>query len=119
MPRSAPPRDPLQLPDVPPRLWIGGVYVVLFLLSVPWYLPESDPVPIWLGLPYWVVISIVSSVGVALFTALIVTRCWPVDPDAPRVAQRNLDTSSTSSHADTDSAPARDHLYDQENGDSP
>ena len=115
MPRSAPPRDPLQLPDVPPRLWIGGVYVVLFLLSVPWYLPESDPVPIWLGLPYWVVISIASSVGVALFTALIVTRCWPVDPDAP---QRSIALSSASRNANTDSGPARDHLHDQENGDS-
>jgi len=91
---------------------------MLFLLSVPWYLPESDPVPIWLGLPYWVVISIASSVGVALFTALIVTRRWPVDPDAPRVAQRNLDRSSASSNADTDSAPSLDYLHDRENGDS-
>ena len=116
MPKPAPPPNPLRLPGAPPRLWIGGVYVVLFLLSVPWYLPEIDPVPIWMGLPYWVVISIASSLGVALFTAVVVTRCWPVDPDESRVAQRNAGMSTASQDAGADNGSPRDHLHDHENG---
>jgi hypothetical protein len=32
---------------------------------------------IWFGLPHWVVISLLATVGVALFTALVVHRWWP------------------------------------------
>ena len=65
------------------RWWIGGVYLVLFGLSVPWYLPTSDTVRTWLGLPYWVVVSLAASVGVALFTAFVAVRHWPEDSEPP------------------------------------
>ena len=71
------PRAPLELPPAPRHWWIGVVYVLLFAVSVPWYLPAVKPVPTWLGLPFWVVLSVVGSVAVALFTALVVTRYWP------------------------------------------
>jgi hypothetical protein len=61
------------------------VYLVLFALSVPWYLPATgtSPVPLWLGLPYWVVVSITGNVAVALFTALVTVRYWPDDAPGP------------------------------------
>ena len=70
-------------PPRPTRWWIGVVYLILFGMSVPWYLPARSPVPLWLGLPYWVVLSIAASVGVALFTAFVVVRRWPDDPPSP------------------------------------
>ena len=57
--------------------WIWPVYVVLFALSVPWYLPGDAPLRIWLGLPHWVVLSLAATAGVAVFTAFVVHRLWP------------------------------------------
>ena len=85
MATPVPHRDPLESSPTPTRWWIGGVYLGLFAVSVPWYLPAADPVPIWFGLPHWVVLSIAGCVAVALFTALVVVRYWPDDlPSEPR-----------------------------------
>jgi hypothetical protein len=61
------------------RPWIWLVYVVLFALSIPWYLPADDTPAIWLGLPYWVVVSLMACFAIACFTAFVVQRCWPDD----------------------------------------
>src|SRR5688572_15326176 len=50
---------------VVPR-WVWLVYVGLFAASVPWYLPDGR-VPIWLGLPYWVVLSLTAVFCIAIF----------------------------------------------------
>lgn len=55
-------------------MWL--VYLALFGLSVPWYLP-AGPLRLWLGLPHWVVLSVTSMVGVALFTVVVIHRYWP------------------------------------------
>ena len=60
--------------------WIWYVYLLLFAVSVPWYLPTNAPLRIWLGLPHWVVISLLASFGVAVFTAFVVHRLWPEQP---------------------------------------
>ena len=71
-------------PQQPTRWWIGAVYLVLFAFSVPWYLPFSDPVPLWLGLPYWVVLSVSGYLAIAAFTALVAIRYWPIDESPQR-----------------------------------
>ena len=53
------------------------MYLLLFGASVPWYLPAAAPMRIWFGLPHWVVISLLATVGVAVFTALVVHLWWP------------------------------------------
>lgn len=63
-----------------PRRWVWAVYVCLFAVSVPWYLPAGEPLRVWFGLPHWVVISLVAYLGVALFTVWVVRHCWP-EPD--------------------------------------
>ena len=40
------------------------MYLLLFGASVPWYLPEDTPIQIWFGLPQWVVISLLATIGV-------------------------------------------------------
>jgi hypothetical protein len=59
--------------------WVALVYLLLFAASIPWYLPAA-PVPLWFGLPYWVVVSLGAVAGVAVFTAFVVRRYWR---DAP------------------------------------
>jgi hypothetical protein len=39
------------------KRWIWFVYLLLFVFSVPWYLPGDTSTLIWWGLPAWVVIS--------------------------------------------------------------
>jgi hypothetical protein len=63
-----------------PRMpgWVWCVYAILFAASVPWYLPDGD-VPLWVGLPYWVVLSMSAIAGVAVFTLWVIRRYWPED----------------------------------------
>jgi hypothetical protein len=61
-----------------PPGWTALVYLALFALSVPWYVPDG-PLRIWLGLPYWVVLSLCAIAGVAAFTVFVVSRYWPED----------------------------------------
>jgi len=58
--------------------WIWGVYLVLFTASVPWYIRGDAPLRLWFGLPHWVVLSLAASFAVALFTAFVVLRLWPI-----------------------------------------
>jgi hypothetical protein len=68
--------------------WIWVVYVLLFALSIPWYV--RDPAPrVWLGLPHWVLLSLTAVFGVALFTAFVVWRYWPQTDVESRSAGRN------------------------------
>lgn len=55
------------------------MYAVLFALSVPWYFPEYDPVPVWAGVPYWVVICLGVCLAIACFTAFVIHRYWRED----------------------------------------
>ena len=59
--------------------WIWAVYAALFALSVPWYLPDVDPLPVWFGMPYWVVICLGACLAIACFTAFVINRYWRED----------------------------------------
>ncbi len=74
------PKPPDRHPDHFPG-WIWPVYVALFTGSVPWYMPRDAPLRIWFGLPHWVVISLASTLGVAVFTWFVVHHFWPPLPD--------------------------------------
>ena len=67
-------------PEPRSRIWIWAVYVFLFAVSVPWYLPPGSPARLWFGLPHWVVISLLAYLAVAVFTAYVVARYWSVPP---------------------------------------
>jgi hypothetical protein len=71
-----------QPPALHRRLWIWLVYLLLFALSVPWYLPADEAPRLWLGLPYWVVISLLAVLAIAGFTAWVLQRHWPLDEEA-------------------------------------
>ena len=56
--------------------WIWLVYVLLYAASVPWYLSADTRPAIWLGLPYWALLSLLATAGIALFTVLVVRSFW-------------------------------------------
>jgi len=76
-------------PSAHPWVWI--IIGLLFVLSVPWYLPSDRPVALWFGLPYWVVISLSFSFAIAVFTAWVVARYWS---DEQSDGQSSKDSSS-------------------------
>jgi hypothetical protein len=63
------------------KRWIWFVYVLLFVFSVPWYLPGDPPTLIWWGLPAWVVMSLVITIGIALFTVFVIRKYWQQEED--------------------------------------
>ena len=67
-------------PDEPSaHPWIWLVYVALFGAAVPWYLPDWAAERTWFGFPVWVTVSLLATVGVALFTAFVIERYWGED----------------------------------------
>lgn len=56
------------------KLWI--VLGVLFLLSVPWYLPAGSYKPIFFGLPYWVWIILLDSLALSITLTYALKRLW-------------------------------------------
>ena len=61
------------------RLWIWFVYLFLFTFSIAWYLPEVNPLPIWLGVPFWVVICLGMFLIIACFTIFVIYKFWAED----------------------------------------
>jgi hypothetical protein len=60
-------------------VWL--VYVFLFGGSIPWYWPEESLPDLVLGLPSWVLVSLVFAIGIALFTNLVIVKFWHEDPE--------------------------------------
>ena len=57
--------------------WVWPVYGLLFAAAVPWYAPRAERVVVWVGLPFWVVLSLAASMAIALYTAWLLHRAWP------------------------------------------
>ncbi|MBQ0924558.1 hypothetical protein [Saccharopolyspora endophytica] len=58
-------------------LWVGMAVIVLF--GVPFYLPPGTTHPMVLGVPYWMAISVVSTLLFAALTSWICLRRWNID----------------------------------------
>jgi len=69
-------KDPSRYGPSRGHWWIWATYVGLFALSIPWYLPADDTPALWLGLPYWVVISLAACLAIAVFTPFAIRRLW-------------------------------------------
>ncbi|HCL28201.1 MAG TPA: hypothetical protein DIC52_07175 [Candidatus Latescibacteria bacterium] len=55
-------------------VWI--VYVLLYLVAIPWYWPAGYRGPLVLGLPLWVAVSLAATLTLALWTAYVIFRYW-------------------------------------------
>ena len=62
-------RDPLRHP------WLFAAIAVLYALSIPWWFGEGRPALVF-GLPSWVALSLLATLGVACLTAFAALRLW-------------------------------------------
>ena len=64
--------------EVEPRqvwwLWLG--YALLYVIAIPWYWPDNYRGPLILGLPLWVMVTLVAVFALALWTLLAIARYW-------------------------------------------
>ena len=65
------------------RISVWLCYLALFTLSIPWYLPSGSVPTLWLGLPYWVVISLACCVLIAGLNVIVIykSKSWLDDED--------------------------------------
>ncbi|MBY7144302.1 hypothetical protein KFZ56_14855 [Virgibacillus sp. NKC19-3] len=56
------------------KLWV--VFTILFLLSVPWYLPEGSYEPLFLGIPYWAWIILFVSIAFSVTITFAIKYLW-------------------------------------------
>lgn len=77
-----------------------ALIVLLYVVSVPWYRDETDPLRLWLGMPDWVTVAILCYVAVACVNAL----AWLLTdvPDGFEPLREGPDSSAPTS----DSKPA-------------
>ncbi|HCU86759.1 MAG TPA: hypothetical protein DGP39_04465 [Verrucomicrobiales bacterium] len=58
-------------------------YLLLFAIAIPWYwsaFGEAATQPL-LGLPRWVMVSILGSAGISVLTSWIILKHWPEEDD--------------------------------------
>ena len=66
----------------PPGPWIWAVYAMLFAVAVPWYWPKDDTT-VWLGMPAWVTVAILTSLVISIFTSWVWSRTSFGDEEEP------------------------------------
>ena len=68
--------------------WIWIVMAIIMLAGIPWYLPEGSLSPVILGLPYWMLISIVSSLALCGYLSWLCLNEWDVVEEEEEAARR-------------------------------
>lgn len=61
------------------RIW--AVFLIIFVFSVPWYLPVGTYEPIIFGFPYWAVIALAMSLLISIFLTYVLNREWQMEDD--------------------------------------
>lgn len=56
--------------------WVWWGYLILYAIAIPWYWPAGYRGALVLGLPTWVAVTLAAVVGLALWTSLVIHRCW-------------------------------------------
>jgi len=68
--------DDNDIPASGARIWPMLVYLALLAIGIPWYWPD-DEFTVVFGMPAWVVVAIVVSIGASIFTAVLLHEPWP------------------------------------------
>ncbi len=70
-------KEPIQKP----LLWV--VFVVLLLLCVPWYLPQTATHPVIMGFPLWAFLAGLATVAMAGFLSWTLSTQWDIEEHLP------------------------------------
>lgn len=62
-----------------PLIWI--TLLVIVILMVPWYFPESAVHPIILGFPLWAFVSLVMAAVLSAFLGYVLKHYWIMDEE--------------------------------------
>ena len=58
----------------PPWAWI--LFAGLYSMAIPWWLPERDNPVLVLGVPLWVLVSLLGGLVVAVTANILMRRYW-------------------------------------------
>ena len=86
---SRPTKEPVRKP------WIWIVMALIMLAGIPWYLPTGSLSPVVLGLPYWMLISIVSSLVLCGYLSWVALNEWDVVEEEEEAEQAAKNESAT------------------------
>ena len=56
--------------------WLWLVYILLYVIAIPWYWPAGYRGPLILGLPLWMVVSLLAVLLMAGWTSWVISRYW-------------------------------------------
>jgi len=59
---------------------VTATFVVLYALTIPWYLPRDWVEPSVWAFPAWATIPIAGSVAIGVFAAFVYLFAWPEEP---------------------------------------
>lgn len=62
---------------LPAAAWI--TFVLIYLVTVPWYLPRDWIDPTLWAFPAWSLVTVGGATALAVFTAYALLRLWPED----------------------------------------
>lgn len=65
-------KEPIRKP------WIWVALAVIVLAGIPWYLPQGTVQPVFLGVPYWMFIAVISSLVLCGFLSWLCLNEWDV-----------------------------------------
>lgn len=65
-------KEPIRKP------WIWVTLTLIVLAGIPWYLPQGTVQPVFLGVPYWMFIAVISSLALCGFLSWLCLNEWDV-----------------------------------------
>lgn len=65
-------KEPIRKP------WIWVTLALIVLAGIPWYLPQGTVQPVFLGVPYWMFIAVISSLALCGFLSWLCLNEWDV-----------------------------------------
>ena len=68
-------KEPIKKP------WIWIVMIVILVLGVPWYFPESAVYPIIFGFPLWAFVSVIMTVVLSWYLSYLCKHEWNIVED--------------------------------------
>lgn len=69
------------------KIWV--VLAILFVLSVPWYLPAGSYEPLIFGIPYWAYIIMGVSLAISITLTYILKNHWNMVEDEEKEMEEN------------------------------
>ncbi|MBM7585717.1 hypothetical protein JOC86_002259 [Bacillus pakistanensis] len=61
------------------KIWV--IILGIFLLSIPWYLPEGSSYILAFGIPYWGWMVLAASLGMSIYLTYVLNHEWQMEEE--------------------------------------